>query len=83
VVLSASEFTGVSDEEVDHAMEYSLGMVGDQGKPPVMAAHVMYFVHKGRPEKASEVFAMYRARGIPIQGDFALAEQYLQTGGKG
>jgi hypothetical protein len=79
---SAVEFAGLMDEEVAHAIDYSTGLVGPRGRPPIAAAHVMYFVHANRLPEARGLLERYRARGLRVRGDLARADrECIRAGG--
>lgn len=53
VVFSSLDY--ISDQEVQSAFDYSLTLVGEQGKLAVQAARVMFYVHTGQKGKAEEL----------------------------
>ncbi len=79
---SAVEFEDVSDEEIDMAMRYSTSLVGKKGRSDIAGAHVMYFVHMNRPQKAREILDSYLAQGMRVSRDLALARrETVKAGG--
>lgn len=76
-LASSVEFADLSDEEVEGAFQYSIGLVSEKGKPGVAASHVMYFVHTDRPKMAREIFDRYRAKGMHVKGDLAVARREM------
>jgi hypothetical protein len=77
VVSSAADFDRVSDAEFEAAIQYSMNLVSAHGRIAIAAAHVAYFVHKGRAGKAREVCNAYCAAGVPVIGEFASAVNFL------
>lgn len=55
----AADFNAVTDQEIDDAFEFSLGQLDDARLTPVLASHVMCFVHLERPVKAFETYHKY------------------------
>ncbi len=78
VIASATQFENFPDEEVEEALKYSMGLVGDQGKSAVAAAHIMYFIHKGRLKEAQEVFFKYSRSDLAPSADMSIAHSYIK-----
>jgi hypothetical protein len=63
----AADFDHVSDEEVADTFQYSLSLVGQEGRAAVAAAHTMYFVHQDRSSVAWTTFESYHTAGFPME----------------
>jgi len=72
-VLLASDLSSIDDAEADAAFAWSLELVGDVGRPAIAAAHIMHFVHRREPDKASARLAGYKDPSFIADTDFALA----------
>ena len=73
----AVDFGAISDVEIDAAFRHSLDLVGSADGANVAAAHVMYHVHQGRKDRATEILETYRSFGAD-KGEFPLVLNYLQ-----
>jgi hypothetical protein len=73
-----SELGSVSDEEIDDAFHYSLGLLPRDETTNVSAAHVMLFHHLGRHDQARSRLMKYRALGLDQGGEFPwMVTQYF------
>jgi hypothetical protein len=74
----------LTDDELEAAIDYSLSLIGEDGKENVAAAHIMHYLHVDQPEKAVRVFARYAAQGMAGKEDMLIVEGLLpqQKGGK-
>jgi hypothetical protein len=68
----------VSDAEVEEAIQYSLGIVSNEERSPVAAAHVMHFVHAGRNADAHRLLESYRGKLLITNEDHEQILKHLR-----
>jgi hypothetical protein len=79
-VWAKSELETVSNDEIEEAFKYSIGLLPPDQIPNVAAAHVMLYHHLGRDDQAMATLAKYRARGLDQQGEFPwMVRHYLPS----
>jgi hypothetical protein len=69
-VLLKSDFGTISDDEVEEAFCYSMGLVPPDQAANIAAAHVMLYHHLGRSDRARATLTKYSACGLDQQGEF-------------
>jgi hypothetical protein len=75
-----SDLGAITDDEIEEAFNYSMGLVPRDQTTNVAAAHVMLYHHLGRDGRALETLATYRALGLGQQGEFPwMVRQYFPT----
>jgi hypothetical protein len=73
-----SDLETISDDEVEEAFCYSMGLVPSDQTANIAAAHVMLYHHLGRGDRASATLAKYRACGLGQHGEFpGMVRQYF------
>lgn len=77
VILKASDFSSIEDEEVEKAFEYSFSLINEKYWPKIAAAHVMCFVHRDEISKARKLFEKYDKRGYAASGDMKNTKIYI------
>jgi hypothetical protein len=65
-----SDLETVSDDEIEEAFEYSMGLLPPDQSVNIAAAHVMLYHHLGRGDRAMATLAKYRACRLDQQGEF-------------
>jgi hypothetical protein len=68
--LARSDLGSISDEEIDEAFRFSLGLIPPDEATNVAAAHVMIFHHLGRLDQAITQLMKYRALSFDQSGEF-------------
>ena len=76
-IEEAVRFDVLTDGELEAAIDYSLSLIGEEGKENVAAVHVMHYVHVDHLEKAGLVFARYAAQGMAGKGDMLTVERLI------
>ncbi len=72
VVHANSDFETIADDEAENAFSYSIALLPPDQIANVAAAHVMYYHHRGRDDRARATLAKYQARGFELYPDFAI-----------
>lgn len=75
----ASDFEVIEDGEADSAFEYSLELIGNEGRASVAAAHIMHFVHRQQSDKAAARAARYANENFPPESEFGRALERLKA----
>ncbi|MGI8955494.1 MAG: hypothetical protein ACR2II_01090 [Chthoniobacterales bacterium] len=76
-VNQATIFATAGDDEIDSAFRHSLALVEPEEGPNIAAAHVMYYAHSKRKNKASRVVESYRPLGMLDKGEFPKALDFI------
>jgi len=76
-VEHATDFRKASDDEIESAFRYSLGLVEPEERVNIAAAHVMYYAHAKRKDAASRTVEAYRPLGMLDKGEFPKALDFL------
>ena len=73
----------ISNDEVEEAFHYSMGLVPPDQTANIAAAHVMIYHHLGRGERATATLEKYRVCGLDQQGEFPgmVREYFFQPRG--
>ena len=75
-----SDLQTASDDEIDEAFDYSMGLLPPDQIVNIAAAHVMLYHHLSRDDRALATLAKYRARGLDQQGEFpGMVRSYLPS----
>ena len=75
VSYSASSF---SEEEIECAFEYSMGLVSDKlTQAAIASAKVMLFIHAGNRARAKVELEKYLSRGFPLVADLQRVQEQL------
>ncbi len=69
-VWTKSDLETVSDDEIEEAFDYSMGLLPSDQIVNIAAAHVMLYHHLGRGDRAMATLAKYRACRLDQQGEF-------------
>jgi hypothetical protein len=79
-VWTKSDLGTISDDEVEEAFCYSMGLLPPDQTANIAAAHVMLYHHLGRGDRALATLAKYSAYGLDQQGEFpGLVRRYLPS----
>ena len=73
----------ISNDEVEEAFHYSMGLVPPDQTANIAAAHVMIYHHLGRGERTTATLEKYRVCGLDQQGEFPgmVREYFFQPRG--
>jgi hypothetical protein len=63
-----------SNEEMDSAFAYSLGIVSNEKRPNIVAAKIMYFIHAGQLDRAKQELVAARSCGYSFDSDLSIVE---------
>lgn len=78
-VNQATDFTTALDDEIDSAFRHSLDLVGPEERVNIAAAHVMYYFHAKRKDRASRTVEIYQPLGMLDKGEFPKALEHLSA----
>lgn len=77
-LMTAVDFEDITTQEISDVFSYSMGLVNDDQKSAIAAAHIMFFVHGNLKSEADNLLEEYSAAGLQESNDFRLAEKAVK-----
>jgi len=76
-----TDFMNVDEDVADNSFKYCISIASVSKRNGIAAAHVMYYVYQGKPEKAFRLWTDYLWRNFELTSDFISVKKMIDKSG--